>query len=348
MKQVIKDFFDPFLSFWLKKLLVYLKPAFLREDFVIKKSLYKHGFHYALCTHPSILYGHQKAIIKRVIIGSRIHVLFLKKSVKIGLLKSPTGHKLMRDLGIQPYFGNGVDFWFEESHSPIVLYHLPDSPKPKGQTVIYTVLTGEYDDVHEILYKEEGVDYFLFTNNPVVKSNTWKVILVDSEFGNLLLSREIKMLPHKYLSDDYETSIYIDANAVIYGELTELTRYLDENTALAVSRHSIRKNLREEIEACIQLKGVDRDSAERQYARYEQEGFEDNRQLLECGILVRRHKDSKLQELMLLWFQEFRDGIKRDQLSLLPCISRLGYENYAVMDGSVWHNQFCRIQSHNI
>lgn len=348
MKRVLLDFLTPILSFGLKELLLYLKPAFLREDHLIKKVLRKQSFHSALCTHPSILFGFRKATEKRSLFSLNVLISFLKKNIRIGLLKSPRGQNVIYEIGIQPYFGNGVDFWFEESHSPIVPYHVPNTLKPKGKLVIYTALTGNYDHVHEILYKEDGVDYLLFTNNPAIKSKTWDVVFLDSDQDDLVLSREIKMIPHKYLDDKYDISIYIDANAVIYGELTELTRYLNDNTALAVSQHSVRKNLKEEIEACVQLKGVDRDEVEKQYARYVQEGFEDNRQLLECGILVRRHKDSKLQELMLLWFQEFRDGIKRDQLSLLPCISRLGYEDYTVMDGSVWHNQFCRIQSHNI
>ena len=278
----------------------------------------------------------------------KVDIWFLKKCIRIGLFNNERGHELMRGLGIQPYYGNGVDFWFEESHSPIVPYHVPNTHKPQGRVVIYTALTGDYDQVHEVLYKEDGVDYLLFTNNPAIKSKTWDVVFLDSDQGDLVLSREIKMIPHKYLDAKYDISIYVDANAVIYGELTELTRYLKDNTALAVSQHSVRKNLKEEIEACVRLKGVNRDEVEKQYARYVQEGFEDNRQLLECGILVRKHKDLKLQELMQAWYQEFRDGIKRDQLSILPCISRLGYEDYAVMDGSVWHNQFCRIQSHNI
>ena len=322
-----------------------MKPLFLGEDMALKEELCRQGFHPALCNHPSILFGERKQGRAKVSFLN-YKVAYLKKCIKIGLLKGEKGHKLMRELGMQSYFGNGVDFWFEESHSPIVPYTIPDNPKPKGKTVVYTALTGNYDNVHEILYKEDDVDYLMFTNNSSLKSKTWQVRLVESDLDNVLLSREIKMLPNNYLGDEYGSSIYIDANAVVYGELSELTRYLGEGKALAVSQHSIRKSVKEEIDACVKLRGVDRAMAEKQYENYCHEGFKDDQPLLECGILVRAHNDIKLQELMQSWYDEFKSGVKRDQLSLLPCISRLKFENYVVMNGSVWHNQFNRIQSH--
>lgn len=345
MKQNLLKIISPLLFCLLGMVLKRMKPLFLGEDEALKDELLWQGFHSALFTHPSILFGERKQGGAKVFF-LKLKVAYLKKCIKISLLKDEKGHKLMRELGMQPYYGNGVDFWFEESHSPIVPYTIPDNPKPEGRTVVYTALTGNYDDVHEVLYKEDDVDYLLFTNNPSLKSKTWQVKLLESELDNVLLSREIKMFPHKYLGDEYETSIYIDANAVIYGELSELTRYLGEGKPLAVSRHSIRKSVKEEFDACVKIIGMDRAMAEKQYESYWQKGFKDDQPLLECGILVRTHKDKKLQTLMQLWYNEFKSGVKRDQLSLLPCISRLKFDNYVVMNGSVWHNQFNRIQSH--
>lgn len=321
------------------------KSLFVSESVVLCAVLKEFDFHEALFTHPSIIYAQRNNEFGKARF-LRHKIVILKKCIKIGLLKDKKGHGLLQELGVQPYFGNGVEFWFEESHSPMKAYHLPKVEKPNGRLAVYSALTGSYDDVHEILYKEEGVDYLLFTNNPSLKSKTWQVIFVESELDNVLLSREIKMLPHKYLDEAYDMSIYIDANAVIYGELSELTKYLGDGKSFAVSQHSIRKSVKEEIEACVKLRGTDPIEAKRQYERYLQEGFQDNHPLLECGLLVRNHKDSKLQELMESWYYEFKNGVKRDQLSLLPCINRMKFEDYVVMDGSVWHNQFNRIQRH--
>lgn len=328
-----------------KRIVTVLKPCFLAEDEKLKRVLSKDGFHPVLCAHPSIVFG-ERIEAKRHVLFMQAKVAFIRKCIKIGLLKDERGHELLRELRVQPYFGNGVEFWFEESHSPMKAYRLPEVEKPMGRLAVYSALTGNYDDVHEILYKEDGVDYLLFTNNPSLKSKTWQVVLVESDLDDMLLSREIKMLPHKYLDKAYDMSIYIDANAVIYGELSNLTKYLDGKKSFAVSRHGERKTIKEEIEACVRLRGVDKMEAEKQYEKYMQEGYQDNKPLLECGLLVRRHNDQKLKELMQEWFGEFKNGVRRDQLSLLPCMSRLHFDGLAVMDGCVWHNQFNRIQRH--
>lgn len=323
-----------------------LKPLFLSENNHLKQVLRENDFHLALCTHPSIVFGEKRDAHGKVrCLGWKIS--FLRKCIKIGLLKDKKGHKLMCELGIQPYFGNGVEFWFEESHSPIKPYQLPVVEKPQGRLAVYTALTGAYDDVHEILYKENDVDYILFTNNPSVKSKTWKVVLVENDLDDVLLSREIKMFPHKYLGSSYDMSIYVDANMVVYGELSELTRYLGEEKSFAVSRHGERNSVRDEIDACARSIGIDRDKAMAQYCRYVDEGFSDAMGLAECSILVRNHNRKTVVELMNLWWNEFAAGVRRDQLSLLPCVSKMCFSELAWMEkGYARHNQYSRAVAH--
>ena len=84
-----------------------------------------------------------------------------------------------------------------------------------------------------------------------------------------------------------------------------------------------------------------------QYNRYLNDGFEDKFGLAECSILVRKHNDRVLIDLMNMWWEEFRRGVKRDQLSLMPCIEISGFKGLEWMEGGYSrHNQFCRIVSH--
>ena len=46
---------------------------------------------------------------------------------------------------------------------------------------VYTCITGDYDNLHEIKKKEKDIDYYLFTNNKNIKSKTWKVIYIENE-----------------------------------------------------------------------------------------------------------------------------------------------------------------------
>lgn len=347
MKQNLIDILRPLMLLLLRRCLYLLKPLFLSEDKFLRSILKQYGFHMAICNHPSILFGRRESSEEpNSIMTLRWRVAYLKKCIRLGLLKDEAGRQIMKELGIVEYYGNGVDFWFEEAHSPIIPYTIPNGNCQVNRLAIYTALTGDYDNVQEVLYKEDGVDYILFTNNPNLKSKTWKVVLVDSELDNVLLSREIKMLPHKYLGTEYDASIYIDANAVIYGELSQLVNYLHDGKTFAVSRHRERSMVSEELDTLVAMNRISADVATNQYQQYISEGFVDNMPLLECGLLVRKHSDKKLQHLMALWFCEFANKIRRDQISLLPCIQKLNFDNFAIMDGWVWHNQYFRIQRH--
>lgn len=49
-------------------------------------------------------------------------------------------------------------------------------------TIIYTVITGNYDTIKQPLVVEEGVEYVLFTNNREIKdAGVWKVVQIPSE-----------------------------------------------------------------------------------------------------------------------------------------------------------------------
>ena len=325
-----------------------LKSLFVTENKGLRESLRKNNFHLALCSHPSILFGcRENNYYCTTFLNWKIK--FVSQCVRIKILTTNNGHKLLNKLGIDLHFGNGVEFWFEESHSPIVPYSIPTSNVVNQKLIaVYTALTGNYDNVNEILYKEDNVDYFLFTNNPSITSNTWQVVYVDNGLENQLLSRHIKMFPQKYLDSKYEISIYIDASAVIYGEISQLVKYLNDKVSFAVSKHSVRNTLKEEFDACVAIKKIDQSTAILQYNRYVAEGIVDNIPLVECGILVRRHNDEKLQQLMQCWYEEFKNGIHRDQLSLLPMIKKNNFMGYVIMDGSVWHNQFNKIVAHKL
>ena len=190
------------------------------------------------------------------------------------------------------------------------------------------------------------VEYLMFTNNPGITSKTWKVVYVPEDIDNVLLSRKIKILPHQYLPDEYDCSIYVDANAIIYGELSLLTSYLSEDIGFAVSRHHERNSVKEEVSTLIERRMVPSKEATDQYLRYRSEGFKDDLGLAECSILVRKHKEKDLQMLMESWWDEFRRGVRRDQVSLMPCLQRSDYSKFVFMDGYVRHNQFCRIVDH--
>lgn len=307
----------------------------------------QYDFNPVLWENPSLLYGFVSSIndTKSTNIIHRWLLRCVMIGVRSNVLLNQKARHTMIGLGMPSFFSNEPENLLNGGWRKYVRYNVPQCDEEYSKIAVYTVITGDYDNTNEILHKTPGVDYYLITNNASVKSNTWIVQYVESELSNLLLSREIKMFPWKYLPDNYDTSIYIDANALIYGNLIQLTNYLSDNVSFAVTKHCARNTVRDEIDACVRLKGIDEQAALIQFEKYIDDGFQDNMGLAECTILVRRHTEN-VRKLMEMWYREFVNGIHRDQISLLPCIHMSGFDEFKLIDGCVWNNQFCIIGPH--
>ena len=223
-------------------------------------------------------------------------------------------------------------------------------------TIIYTVITGNYDSIKQPLVVEEGVEYILFTNNPEIKdAGVWKVEQIPSEQwqgrtereNNILLSRKVKMLPHKYLPKECEQSIYVDADMLIQGPLTELLNDLREETLFAACRHSYCISVKEEIDDLLNKGMVDATQIENQWQHYVKWGFKDDLGISENGLLIRRHNDANVAQLMELWWEEYQNGCLRDQVSLIPCMFRTGFMPYfQFIEMDIRNNNFVDVMRH--
>ena len=225
-------------------------------------------------------------------------------------------------------------------------------------TAIFTVITGNYDTIKQPLVVEEGVEYVLFTNNSeIIDTGVWRVMQIPSEQwlgrkekeNNILLSRKVKMLPHKYLPKECELSIYVDADMLIKESLTELLKDLHEETLFAACRHSYCGSVREEIEDLVAKGMVDVTQIENQWQRYAEWGFEDNLGISENGLLIRRHNDARVAQLMELWWEEYQNGCLRDQVSLMPCLYRTGFMPYfQFIEMDIRNNNFVEVMRHKV
>ena len=225
-------------------------------------------------------------------------------------------------------------------------------------TIIYTVITGNYDTIKQPLVVEEGVEYYLFTNNPgIVDAGVWKVVQIPSEQwqgrtereNNILLSRMVKMLPHKYLPEGAEWSIYIDADMVIKRPLTELLNNLHPETLFAACRHSYCKSVQEEIEDLLVKNMVQPEQVKEQWQKYTEWGFRDDLGISENGLLIRKHNNQHVQSLMQLWWKEYQQGCLRDQVSLMPCMFRTDFRPYfQFIEMDIRNNNFVEVMKHKI
>ena len=191
--------------------------------------------------------------------------------------------------------------------------------KSQNKKVVYTCLTGNYDNLPLHQYLEPTYDYVCFTDNPSLLSHKcygeWEIRpLAFSELSNQLNNRYHKTHPH-ILFPEYEESIYLDANISIKSDL--LFREIEEKGgSLVIPIHY--KN------DCIYQEAVDVEKAQRDSTAniknmlsiLKADGFPAHYGLNENNVIYRKHHDKKIIEIMEQWWHFIKDVTKRDQLSL--------------------------------
>ncbi len=235
---------------------------------------------------------------------------------------------------------------------------------------IYTVITGDYDTIKQPQVITPGADYYLFTNNHGIKdAGVWRVMYLDEDEltaerpgleiknnsigydndhnNNVLLSRRVKMLAHRYLASGYEMSIYLDADMLIKSDLNSLFDLLNGDALMAAFRHSYNYSVKGEIEDLTNRGVVDLAVVENQWQMYLKWGFRDDIGMTENGILIRRHNHPKMIELMELWWQEYLNGCLRDQVSLMPCVFKCGFmPHLRFIEGNIRRNEWVEVMRH--
>jgi hypothetical protein len=130
-----------------------------------------------------------------------------------------------------------------------IRYFFQGVPEKSKKKVVYTALINNYDKLHEPEKVTKNWDYIYFSDNPQLSSKVWKIVHIEKNLNNpFLQNRQYKILYHKHLQD-YELSIYIDANIIIKGNLNIfLTMHLKRNDTMALPYHYERNCIYKEAE----------------------------------------------------------------------------------------------------
>lgn len=185
--------------------------------------------------------------------------------------------------------------------------------------VVYTVVTGGYEqpsDPRDALGLD--ADVVIFTDDPAQLPAAMQPIARRLSFDGppQLASRHPKMLPHLYFPD-HERSIYVDANFHLLTDPRPLAAGLSADRPMTVLRHSERSTPVAEARLVVERGFASwlevRDHFDRQRAA----GFDPAASVLSYGgFLARRHGTPELVSAMDAWWEQFEQGVRRDQLSL--------------------------------
>jgi hypothetical protein len=190
--------------------------------------------------------------------------------------------------------------------------------------VVYTCITGNYDELISPIEFEKDIDYVCLTDKSIIYANGWQTRPISFSSGNAAAAnRYAKMHPH-ILFKDYEISIYLDGNIEIIGGLKDLIKNALAVNDIAMYEHPFRDCIYQEADECSAI-GYDWFwRFKRQMNEYKKNGYPFKAGLFECNVIIRRHNNKEIQRLMNSWWDEYQCGVKRDQISLPFLVWRLG------------------------
>ncbi len=195
----------------------------------------------------------------------------------------------------------------------------------RHKKLIYTVITGDYDQLNEIPKPLDNWDYVCVTDNPELHSRTWRIKVVQNnlDLDSVRLSRYYKINNH-LLDSGYYVSVYVDANLRIRGNLDNfLVQALPAGKTLGMMLHPFHASLAEEVELCAALGKDDESLLRAQYRYYtEDEGFRDLNPHITGRLIIRRSNNAATQKLMETWFAQLLRWSRRDQVAFNYSLAR--------------------------
>ena len=190
---------------------------------------------------------------------------------------------------------------------------------------VYTCITGNYDNVNELTFKEKGIDYFLFTNE---------------KLDNIRLARKHKILGNN-ITSKYDITIWIDGASYIKKSIKNFIReYCDLNKYDLIGfKHPSRNCIYEEAKACVYYGKEDKEIIKKQMKFLKKEKYPENNGLIESTILIRNTKKNILDKTMNKWYDMVLNFSYRDQLSFNYCtyITKLKYK---LLEISAFDNEY--------
>ncbi|PKN53582.1 MAG: hypothetical protein CVU55_00210 [Deltaproteobacteria bacterium HGW-Deltaproteobacteria-13] len=190
----------------------------------------------------------------------------------------------------------------------------------KNKKVIYTCITGNYDQLNNHSYIHPHWDYVCFTDDLSAKNSnnsSWEIRpLAFNNMDNVRNNRWHKLHPH-ILFPEYERSIYVDANInfISDGLFADIDAAVRESRKISLAPHFSRKCIYDELDACLKFEKDDPDVMKEQIDLIKKDGFPENYGLFEGNIIYREHHDQDVIKIMRDWWWWIENYSRRDQLS---------------------------------
>lgn len=186
--------------------------------------------------------------------------------------------------------------------------------------VVYTCITGNYDDYLEPLIFENNVDYVVFSDSLEIKNKKIEKRDIPDKLKNysdIDKNRYIKLNPFELFEEKYDYAIYIDGNIQLISSISEFINSLIEKIGISFHRHRNRNDIYKEFNVCKVLKKGNTKNMEEQILDYRKKGFPENYGMVEGNVFVVDLKNNNAKNIFKKWWSEYiKFNAGRDQISL--------------------------------
>jgi prepilin-type processing-associated H-X9-DG protein len=213
--------------------------------------------------------------------------------------------------------------------------------------VVYTAIFGNYDELSPAPPCHCGMEFICYTDNPDLASPGWRVIVAEATSNDdpALNNRYYKILAHRHLGL-YAHSLYVDGHVTLRRCPCALfDRYLDE-ALIAVPYHKDRNCIYEEAQYCLLDRKVSPEAMRAQTDAYAAEGFPQRYGLTENGVLLRNHGNPHVAAAMEMWWQEYCNRTRRDQISLPFVLWKTGLQAVELKEGPRLSDRYFSLRPH--
>lgn len=203
-------------------------------------------------------------------------------------------------------------------------------PKEEKRFVVYTCITGGYDNLQDPIYTHHNIDYVAFTDNQNLKSDVWEIRPIPEKIkkldNNILINRYFKFNPFDVF-EGYDYSLYVDGNILVISDVRNMINRINDTTGLAFHRHSSRNCIYKEAEVCRIEKRGNYKKIQEQLKEYKKLGFPPEFGLYEANIILVDLHNPCAKQVLTSWWDEFKGSKSfRDQIALPYVVWKCGFK----------------------
>lgn len=211
--------------------------------------------------------------------------------------------------------------------------------------VIYTCITGAYEDACAHVYIDDTWDYVMFTDNPYLlglrRYTHWQIRpLAFNKLTNVKNARWHKINAHK-LFPNYDISLWVDGNIVIMKPefFHRINKFIMRKDKVCIPLHPERTCIYDEADTIKKLKLDNKSTVDKEMSVLSRSGYPRNIGLNETGIMLRRHNDTAVQHMQRRWWYMVKNYSRRDQLSYNWVAWRCGIKTTPMFDSPGAHRK---------